>query len=904
MSAQLSTQLTLDGSQHNDALRNATKEVSKYKREVDSANKQMNNMKKELNGVTSGLNSMFNSIKTGNFSSMYEGATSATKSLKNLIPMMGATATGATAMGAAISAALGPIGLAVAAIGAIGAATVKAASSYEKYNTALLDLSALTGVTGKELDAVGNIAMNMSVKFGTSVEDIINSMKNIGSQAPQLLSDMNSLSAVTESAMVLAKASGMTVEDTSKAITTIMNQMNVDASQTSEIINSMAAGSKYGAADVQYLTTAFEKCGTQAKGAGMSFQQVIAAVETIAPKFKSADDAGQKLNGVLRNLQTQANDNFNPAIVGINKALENLSNANLSLAEKQKLVGAEGLTVLDVMTSNKQAFEDMAKNVTGTNVAYEQMNIKSNTLKATFDKLTQTINVLFIELGKTFVVQALISILNSLCKMAIKVFGFINDLIKVVNALWNKFKETSGVQNFIRMFNNIKNAVLNVIRVISNQWKRFLKWLGVDSNGEFKITETKTNSTPSPNVSVGGSSGGSVRLGSGSRYKSTNKQELKIIEDPVVTNLNNSIKTLTNTLQQSVKNAGGTSNPFKDRMGIAYNRYGSIESEYNSTYKVVESAKNLISKLNEKFDSNAYNKKDKNGKDYFDFAELNTDTNLYLETQKILKENLAKLDEIAKRGKAELANASNGKQKTSSNSTKKLSKFDMFSKNSGDITGAFYGIDGVVGSVESLTNAIEEGANAWEVFMGILQTFNSVLGAVGDTMKAITTIQEILGITTQETAAIQSAAAAEDTANTAIEVANSTTKTAAKSGEAIAGATASGSIMPFPFNLIAIAAGIAAVVGALSLIGSFAEGGIIQGRSTIGDYNLARVNGGEMILNTRQQNNLFKAINENRLGSNSGVVGGTIKIKGSDLYVALKNYGSTKSKVGKNIGIR
>ena len=339
-------------------------------------------------------------------------------------------------------------------------------------------------------------------------------------------------------------------------------------------------------------------------------------------------------------------------------------------------------------------------------------------------------------------------------------------------------------------------------------------------------------------------------------------------------------------------------------MGIAYNRYGSIESEYNSTYKVVESAKNLISKLDEKFNSNAYNKKDKNGKDYFDFVELNTDTSLYLETQKILKENLAKLDEIAKRGKAELENASNGKQKISSNSTKKLSKFDMFSKNADDITGAFYGIDGVVGSFENLTNAIEEGANAWEVFMGILQTFNSILGAVGDTMKAITTIQEILGITTQETSAIQSAATAEDTANTSIEVVNSTTKTAAKSGEAVAGATASGAKMPFPYNLIAIAAGIAAVVGALSLIGSFADGGIIQGRSTIGDYNLARVNGGEMILNTRQQNNLFRAINENRLGSNGSVVGGTIKIKGSDLYVALKNYGSTKSKVGKNIGIR
>jgi len=49
--------------------------------------------------------------------------------------------------------------------------------------------------------------------------------------------------------------------------------------------------------------------------------------------------------------------------------------------------------------------------------------------------------------------------------------------------------------------------------------------------------------------------------------------------------------------------------------------------------------------------------------------------------------------------------------------------------------------------------------------------------------------------------------------------------------------------------IIAIAAVISAITAALALAGKFANGGIIQGKTTIGDYNLARVNSGEMILN-------------------------------------------------------
>ena len=84
---------------------------------------------------------------------------------------------------------------------------------------------------------------------------------------------------------------------------------------------------------------------------------------------------------------------------------------------------------------------------------------------------------------------------------------------------------------------------------------------------------------------------------------------------------------------------------------------------------------------------------------------------------------------------------------------------------------------------------------------------------------------------------------------------------------------------------------------------SFSNGGIVQGNSRIGDNLLVRVNSHEMILNDRQQSNLFKAIDSNKLGGGNTVLGGEVRIKGSDLYIALKNFGKQQNLHGKNIGI-
>jgi len=84
------------------------------------------------------------------------------------------------------------------------------------------------------------------------------------------------------------------------------------------------------------------------------------------------------------------------------------------------------------------------------------------------------------------------------------------------------------------------------------------------------------------------------------------------------------------------------------------------------------------------------------------------------------------------------------------------------------------------------------------------------------------------------------------------------------------------------------------------IIPKYATGGMISGATSIGDYNLARVNGGEMILNGSQQRRLFNLLNSNGGMSNQSSFGGKVefKISGSDLKGVLRNY-DKKMSVGK-----
>ena len=206
-------------------------------------------------------------------------------------------------------------------------------------------------------------------------------------------------------------------------------------------------------------------------------------------------------------------------------------------------------------------------------------------------------------------------------------------------------------------------------------------------------------------------------------------------------------------------------------------------------------------------------------------------------------------------------------------------------------------VDAVVDGMSQLSNSASYLSNLGESFdncSNALDYFSAAINTVVEGFQVYKGVVEAVNTLNELFASTSTAAASADTAATSQEVANSSAKTAASSGEAIAGATASGAKMPFPLNLVAIAAGVAAVIAALATIsGSFAGGGIIQGANTHGDQLLARVNAGEMILNGSQQARLFNLLDGGTGSNMSGQV--EFKISGSALKGVLRNYDNKMS---------
>ena len=109
--------------------------------------------------------------------------------------------------------------------------------------------------------------------------------------------------------------------------------------------------------------------------------------------------------------------------------------------------------------------------------------------------------------------------------------------------------------------------------------------------------------------------------------------------------------------------------------------------------------------------------------------------------------------------------------------------------------------------------------------------------------------------------------------------------------------------LPYPANLAALATVIAAVTGVIGSIASianqqFAEGGIVRGATTIGDFVPARLNAGEMVLNTHQQERLFRMLNNptvtTTMSDGADVV---FTIHGADLQGTLNNYNRKRGRV-------
>lgn len=232
--------------------------------------------------------------------------------------------------------------------------------------------------------------------------------------------------------------------------------------------------------------------------------------------------------------------------------------------------------------------------------------------------------------------------------------------------------------------------------------------------------------------------------------------------------------------------------------------------------------------------------------------------------------------------------------------------------------GLYSGVKEIASSSDRLVSAFsslhdvfgDEDATAWERIMAV---WNAMINTVDAFMSIVKTIEELTKITDKLSKA-KEAEAAIDTAITTQKVTNAgiqataetttaaTTAAAAKTevaaNTAVAGSAAVKSVAGIPIVGIALAgAALAAIIAMMASLPKFARGGIIQGSST-GDLNLARVNGGEMILNGSQQATLFQIANGKGIKTNGMDGKVEFEVRYDRLVGVLKN-GDQKNRRGR-----
>lgn len=261
---------------------------------------------------------------------------------------------------------------------------VKTSMEFEK---AMSSLSALTGATGEDLEFLRIQAINLGATTTQTASQVADAFKLIGSQQPELLKSKEALVAVTRSAIMLAEASESDVPTAAKALSGALNQMGAGAERAEEYVNILAAASQQGSADIDYLNKAVEKSGGTANATGVKFNELVAAIETIAPKVTEASEAGTQLRNIFLTLESSSEKDLKPSVVGLSGALETLAGKHYDAGEMAKLFGKENVNAALALVSSIDTYKELETSITGTNTAQEQAMTNTTNLAGSVTKL-------------------------------------------------------------------------------------------------------------------------------------------------------------------------------------------------------------------------------------------------------------------------------------------------------------------------------------------------------------------------------------------------------------------------------------------------------------------------------------------------------------------------------------
>lgn len=211
-------------------------------------------------------------------------------------------------------------------------------------------------------------------------------------------------------------------------------------------------------------------------------------------------------------------------------------------------------------------------------------------------------------------------------------------------------------------------------------------------------------------------------------------------------------------------------------------------------------------------------------------------------------------------------------------------------------------INSIKSAFDSLQETMEDpDADGWDQFFAVFRVGESIMQAVSTALGIVATVTELLTASKRKNTQATIADTTAEAASIGVKEASAGASITEGAAEGLAAATKGAkSVADIPvvgwiLAGVALATLIAGVIAAVSAIKGFAEGGIVGGNSYYGDKILARLNSGELIVNQRDQEKLWKQMNSSPVVQNTyqpAGVNGKVEfvVTGDNLVGVLENY--------------
>ena len=324
-----------------------------------------------------------------------------------------------------------------AAVGGLGVAAVKVASDFD---SAMSQVAAVSGATGKDLEALRDKAREMGskTKFSASeAAEAMNYMAMAGWKTNDMLSGIDGI-------MNLAAASGEDLAATSDIVTDALTALGLSAEDSGHFADILAAASSNANTNVSMMGETFKYCAPVAGALGFSAEDTAEAIGLMANAGIKSSQAGTAMRSMMTNLTgevkftgaafgelTVQTTNTDGSMRSLGDILADCRAAFAQMSESEKAANAEALVGKNAMSGFLAVMNAAPGDIEKLNSAINNCDGTAEKMAATMqDNLAGQLTIL-----KSQLEELAISIGEILMPYIRQIVGWIQGLVDWLNSL-------------------------------------------------------------------------------------------------------------------------------------------------------------------------------------------------------------------------------------------------------------------------------------------------------------------------------------------------------------------------------------------------------------------------------------------------------------------------------------